>query len=234
MKALKRVALVMLLFLIPGSSFGGDCPKPESLAAVATDEAKMVALEQEYPECADINVALGNYYYDRSIWKAAYEQYSKALKSSKDNAGLESRVSELEEKMGMSIASEGDLGTLRGISGLKKLPPLVINVQFDTNSANIKAESKRLLDQFASMLQSDLKGRKFIIQGHTDSLGGYESNLRLSQSRAQSVRDYLVKSRHVDPNRFDVRGFSYEKPIDTNLTSQGRQHNRRVQFESTQ
>ena len=67
------------------------------------------------------------------------------------------------------------------------------------------------------------------IEGHTDSVGSDEMNNKLSQSRAQSVSDYLSGA-GVKPERIKaVRGFGKSKPIATNDTAAGRQMNRRVE-----
>ena len=70
---------------------------------------------------------------------------------------------------------------------------------------------------------------RVVVEGHTDSVGSDDLNNKLSQSRAQSVTDYLA-SAGVKPERVKaVRGFGKSKPIATNDTAAGRQMNRRVE-----
>ena len=64
-------------------------------------------------------------------------------------------------------------------------------------------------------------------QGHTDSQGSDAYNLRLSQQRAESVREYLV-SQGVEPGRITARGYGESQPIASNDTADGRATNRRV------
>ncbi|NLI80256.1 MAG: OmpA family protein [Deltaproteobacteria bacterium] len=231
MKRLMSVALVMAFLAFPGSSPGADCSQAYALMEDSRNsEEQLVDLEKKYPDCGEISVCLGDFYYDREIWKAAFEHYRKAFKVLGPTDKLKSRLSELEGRLPVAVADADDLGKLRGLAGMKKLPPLVLHIQFDTNSAEIKPSSKKLLDNFAMMLTTTFAGRKFIIEGHTDNVGRYEPNLKLSRNRANSVRDYLVRRHGIDPDRLEAEGYAYKKPIDTNLTPEGRRNNRRVQF----
>ena len=68
------------------------------------------------------------------------------------------------------------------------------------------------------------------ISGHTDSKGSHKYNLVLSESRALAVYSYLVEQ-NVSTERLDFIGFGKMRPIVTNETPEGRQRNRRVEFE---
>ena len=70
---------------------------------------------------------------------------------------------------------------------------------------------------------------KLEAEGHTDSVGGDEYNQRLSESRANSVREYLIKE-SVNPNTITAHGFGKARPVATNDTAVGRQQNRRVEL----
>ena len=67
------------------------------------------------------------------------------------------------------------------------------------------------------------------IEGHTDSQGGDDYNLKLSNDRAASVFNYLV-NKGIDSSRMKSQGFGEASPLDTNRTEQGRANNRRVEF----
>ena len=103
-------------------------------------------------------------------------------------------------------------------------------VFFDTGKATIKPESLPLLDEVASALLLNTDIALVEIQGHTDNVGNAETNQRLSQRRAQAVRDYLV-SQGVDRKRLQATGYGSSTPLETNETTAGRAANRRVQFE---
>jgi chemotaxis protein MotB len=105
---------------------------------------------------------------------------------------------------------------------------------FRPASAQINIEATRdILLRLGSLLDStDLKGRKFRIEGHTDAVdvdpaGPYKSNWELSAARSISILNYLT-SLGIDEDRFQVAAFSSTVPIATNDTPEGRAYNRRV------
>jgi len=80
-------------------------------------------------------------------------------------------------------------------------------ITFETNSAALTARAKHVLDVLGEALLSDRLGAfRFAIQGHADPRGKPESNLTLSQLRAESVRDYLVQYKHIDDRRLEAVG----------------------------
>ena len=101
-------------------------------------------------------------------------------------------------------------------------------VQFATDRAVLTTDSLAILDRVAASLK-DWPEVRVEIGGHTDSDGGAKHNLRLSQSRAESVRDYLL-SQGVSASQLDVRGYGETKPIGENRTAEGKGKNRRVEL----
>jgi outer membrane protein OmpA-like peptidoglycan-associated protein len=77
----------------------------------------------------------------------------------------------------------------------------------------------------------DHPGLDVKISGHTDSAGKEESNLRLSQARADAIKAYLCKTFLVDPDRIVAIGYGSSKPAAQELSDDHRQLNRRVEFE---
>ena len=71
---------------------------------------------------------------------------------------------------------------------------------------------------------------KIQINGHTDNIGSESANQVLSLNRAKAVYDYLIQNK-AETNRISYKGFGMTKPLDTNDTEQGRQNNRRTEFE---
>ena len=105
---------------------------------------------------------------------------------------------------------------------------------FRPASAQINMEATRdILLRLGNLLSSeDLKGRKFRIEGHTDSVdvdpdGPYKSNWELSSQRSINILYYLTGF-GIDEKRFQVAAFSSTVPIATNDTPEGRAYNRRV------
>ncbi len=99
---------------------------------------------------------------------------------------------------------------------------------FDFNKATIKSVSFPLLNEVALALK-DHPTIRVRVEGHTDSRGGDKFNQRLSQSRAESVRAYLVRQ-GISPDRMEPRGYGESVPIADNRTDAGRAQNRRVEF----
>jgi adhesin transport system outer membrane protein len=76
---------------------------------------------------------------------------------------------------------------------LEPPPSLSLAIPFELNSARLRPESGPVLGNLvAAMLSPDLKGQRFVIEGHTDASGHPANNVRLSQARAEEVRLYLV------------------------------------------
>ncbi len=101
-------------------------------------------------------------------------------------------------------------------------------IYFATAKAKIKTVSYPLLNEVAQAMEDHPK-IKVRIEGHTDSRGSDSYNLKLSDARANSVRDYLIR-RGVDPDRMIAKGYGESVPIADNRTSAGRSQNRRVEF----
>lgn len=100
-------------------------------------------------------------------------------------------------------------------------------ITFETNSAALTSHAKRSLDVVGQALASDkLASYRFGIEGHADPRGGEEVNLKLSQARAESVRDYLVAAKHIDPARLEPVGKGASELM--NKASPAAAENRRV------
>jgi len=99
-------------------------------------------------------------------------------------------------------------------------------VNFEYNSAALTVASNAPLDAVADGLKKHQRV-KVEIQGHTDSTGSLAYNMKLSQKRADSVRDYLVHS-GVNPDQLTTKGYGPTKPVASNKTAEGRAQNRRV------
>jgi OmpA-OmpF porin, OOP family len=102
-------------------------------------------------------------------------------------------------------------------------------VRFETKLAVIKPESHRLLDSIAAVIKERPSLRRIRICGHTDNLGHRADNWKLSQARAEAVRQYLI-SAGVAPDRLKAIGYGDHRPIASNKTRAGRDKNRRVEF----
>jgi outer membrane protein OmpA-like peptidoglycan-associated protein len=104
----------------------------------------------------------------------------------------------------------------------------VYGLLFDFDSATLRPETAQLVREIAVMLQQN-PNWTILIAGHTDSIGGAEYNLRLSERRAASVKQALI-SNGVAANRLQSVGHGMSKPKADNSTLAGRAINRRVEF----
>ena len=103
------------------------------------------------------------------------------------------------------------------------------HIEFETGSAVIRPGSYKTLDDiFESAVVAE--GLKIGVFGHTDNNGGDDVNIPLSEKRAASVKDYLVRKGLKD-DRIETRGFGSSKPVADNSTEAGRSRNRRVEIE---
>lgn len=102
------------------------------------------------------------------------------------------------------------------------------NFAFD--SSKLSDSDYKALDVQAAYLNSDQgKGKKIIVQGHTDERGTRTYNLALGERRANAVKDYL-EAKGVGSSRIDVISFGFEKPVDPAHTEEAWAKNRRAQI----
>ncbi len=101
------------------------------------------------------------------------------------------------------------------------------NVFFDFNSATLKPESYAELNRLAQILKQ-YPGIVVEISGHTDNIGSFQYNMKLSQKRAEAVVEYLI-AQGVPPESLVAKGYGPTKPIAPNDTEEGRALNRRVE-----
>lgn len=111
-------------------------------------------------------------------------------------------------------------------------PPRVVEsitlegVHFENDSAQLTPESSAILDPIAASLKAHPQLR-VEVQGHTDGVGSAAYNLKLSQARANAVRDYLTEH-GVPQEELTAKGYGKTQPIADNKTADGRARNRRV------
>lgn len=112
-------------------------------------------------------------------------------------------------------------------TAVKRAAAASMLVTFETNSAELKPQSKKLLDTLGRAMQSDkLLNFKFAIEGHADPRGAEQTNLELSQRRAEKVVSYLAETHRIDPGRLKAVGRGQSEPM--NLSQPDAPENRRV------
>ncbi|MFL5473374.1 MAG: OmpA family protein, partial [Gemmatimonadales bacterium] len=135
----------------------------------------------------------------------------------------ERTAAELQARLYASISAimetrQGARGLVAALSG----------VNFETNRATLKPAAREKLSKLSGVLLGFPGEYKLEIEGHTDSTGTDAYNQTLSQSRAQSVRDFLVTQGIPETRIPSTQGFGRTKPIAPNDTRANREKNRRV------
>ncbi len=111
---------------------------------------------------------------------------------------------------------------------VKQLEKYAKVIYFKTNSAEFTKKTYPVLEAIVVIMEK-YPASRFRIEGHTDSQGSDEYNQKLSERRANAVRDYLI-SKGISPDRLEAVGYGESRPIATNKTAAGRAKNRRVEI----
>jgi outer membrane protein OmpA-like peptidoglycan-associated protein len=112
--------------------------------------------------------------------------------------------------------------TARGI--IVNLPDIL----FDFNRATLRPQAREVLSKIAGIMLV-ARGYQLKVEGHTDNIGSDDYNQKLSEKRAQAVRDYLASS-GLSADIITAQGFGESQPIASNTKPAGRQKNRRVEI----
>jgi OOP family OmpA-OmpF porin len=102
-------------------------------------------------------------------------------------------------------------------------------ILFDTGKTSIQKDSDAVLDNLTATAMR-CPDAHVEISGHTDAVGSDETNMQLSQRRAEAVSDYLVRA-GIPPDRLNAVGYGKTRPIASNDTEEGRAQNRRIEFD---
>ncbi|HJZ13317.1 MAG TPA: OmpA family protein [Acidobacteriota bacterium] len=138
------------------------------------------------------------------------------------------------------------MGVTRGISGLVKelggkitatqvKLELAADVLFDFDKSDLRSEAVPTLQKVSQVIKN-YPGTPVLIEGHTDSVGADDYNLKLSERRAQSVSVWLQKEGGIEAKRISTKGLGETKPVAQNTkrdgsdNPEGRQKNRRVEI----
>jgi outer membrane protein OmpA-like peptidoglycan-associated protein len=111
---------------------------------------------------------------------------------------------------------------------LKKFSGAIQGIEFELGSAKIAAKSNKVLDGAVKVLQ-EFTDTRIEISGHTDNIGDAAANLKLSQERAASVKEYFV-GKGIAAERIETVGFGQDKPVADNKDKKGQAKNRRIEF----
>ncbi|HEY3493382.1 MAG TPA: OmpA family protein, partial [Polyangiaceae bacterium] len=164
------------------------------------------------------------------------ENTQRALESTRENL-MSTRANLTQEQQARQKAESTAAAALASLDQIARVKEeargMVItldgSVLFVSGKAELLPIAQKKLDDVAKALNDIDEQQKIVIEGHTDSNGNDDSNLRLSQQRADSVKNYLV-SRGVKADRVQSVGKGEAQPVATNETAEGRANNRRVEI----
>lgn len=114
---------------------------------------------------------------------------------------------------------------------LQDKPVQIEGANFDTNSARLLKSATPKLDDVVSFA-AKYPDAKLEVSGHTDNRGNKAYNQKLSERRADAVKEYLVK-KGVAAGRISTKGYGFDQPVADNKTAEGRAKNRRVEIRSS-
>ena len=192
------------------------------LAASRAEDAQQEA-EQQRAELERQREAAAQQAALDSAARAADQARAEAEREADLRSKAERTAAELQTRLYASISAimetrQGARGLVAALSG----------VNFETNRATLKPAAREKLSKLSGVLLGFPGEYKLEIEGHTDSTGTDAHNQKLSQSRAESVRDFLVSQGIPEARIPSTQGFGRTKPIAPNDTRVNREKNRRV------
>lgn len=201
------------------------------------------------PDLMVPKIGLGDVYMAQGRYPLAVESYENVLKFQSGAQGVKERLDEAKRlagsdpkdtktvKKASDITAEVKSSNLEGmykVMGIENFTVADIarqsfsNILFDGWSSTIKpGDPINQLDEIGKALSSkDMMSFKFVIEGHANNVGDFERNMILSNDRAKTVKEYLVKNFKVDPDKIITQGFGYSRPKHSPDTNE---KNRRVE-----
>jgi outer membrane protein OmpA-like peptidoglycan-associated protein len=105
----------------------------------------------------------------------------------------------------------------------------IYGIYFDTGKADIKPESDAAIAEIAKLLTNNGALKVYVV-GHTDNVGSFDANMKLSKDRADAVARVLTSKHSIAADRLKAYGVSSLSPVTSNDTDEGRAKNRRVEL----
>lgn len=161
---------------------------------------------------------------DAELARQQADQAKRLADAQAKEAELARKEAQLAEAAAADLRAR--LRNLRPTRGAHGMQMTLDDIAFAPGKAALRPEAKSNLDKVVAFVDSK-PAKPIRIEGHTDSRGSVEANKRLSERRAEAVRDALVAA-GVDPARITVAGLGESQPVASNATEEGRARNRRV------
>jgi outer membrane protein OmpA-like peptidoglycan-associated protein len=140
-------------------------------------------------------------------------------------------VQQIEGRGEVQYRSEDIVGFFGERTRSIRPPKLDLQIHFASDSAELDAEARRNIDEFARALEDPkLANIRFKVAGHTDDRGSEAHNVGLSRRRAETVRRYLIESGGISAGRLEVEAHGENYPLMSEDSTYARELNRRVEF----
>ncbi len=210
---------------------GVDMPVSKITQRIAHDQLRMANLESSiYNEKAtnrNLKALLGEQ--QKIIQTMEGKLSDEALKGQKRQQALQSRIDRMAEVNSKFEKVQQLFDQEEALVFRQKNDVIIrmIGVNFDVGKSQIKQEDYALLTKVQEAMNL-FTNASISIEGHTDSQGGDDANLKLSKERADAVLTYLNANTTIDKERSSTSGFGESKPIANNETSAGRKLNRHI------
>ena len=156
---------------------------------------------------------------------AAQQQSQQQAQQQADAAAAQNAANQhAQELQAQAKQAQAELDNIKQMVARKDIEPIT----FKTGSAELLISSNKTLDQVAAAVKK-YPNLKLRVEGHTDNVGGDAFNVKLSQQRADAVKNYLV-GQQIPADQVTAVGVGKADPVASNNTAEGRAQNRRVEF----
>jgi outer membrane protein OmpA-like peptidoglycan-associated protein len=155
---------------------------------------------------------------------AGLQGYASQQESEKQKLAAERAFNErFEEVQGYFRPDEAEVYKQKGRMVIR-----LKGIQFPVGKATLTPANYNLLSKVQRSIQTFDQPMGVTIEGHTDSTGSIETNMILSQERAEAVKTYLVANKTLPENKIRAIGYGPDRPLAPNTTAEGRAVNRRI------
>lgn len=210
---------------------GIDGPVTEIKNLIATDQLRITNLEyslyNEKVKNTNLKAILTEQ--QKIVAEMKGTLSDEAMKGQKRQAALQNRIDRMDE-INSKFEEVQQIFGKEDAEVFRQKDDVIIRMigfNFDIGKSQIKQEDYVQLSKLKTAM-SLFKDAAVVIEGHTDSQGGDELNLKLSQERADAVLSYLNENTSVDQARFSTKGYGESRPVANNETMAGRKLNRRI------
>ena len=194
-----------------GAKGPGDLKVVRNIQNALTKIGGKVLFEGERPWKSTIKLEKGG----KETWVAVWAYPTLYRLTIVEREVMKQEVEANAEAMGNDINTTGHVS--------------IYGIYFDTGKAEIKPESDAAIAEIAKLLKNNNALRVYVV-GHTDNVGSFDANMKLSKDRAVAVTNSLISNYGISSSRLKAYGVSSLNPIASNKTEEGKAKNRRVEL----